>query len=104
MDLASRQVLGWSMGDRHDAGLVIDALDAAVAHRGSGPMDSTIFHSDRGAEGGFKWSSQHLEDEGVAGGSQRGAADQHGRAQADAVAGASAAGAACGARVLAGHR
>lgn len=50
MDLASRHVLGWSMSDRHDAGLVTAALDAAVATRGGRPRDATIFHSDRGAE------------------------------------------------------
>lgn len=50
LDLASRRLLGWSMGDRHDATLVIDALDAAVAARGRTQMDDTIFHSDRGAE------------------------------------------------------
>ena len=34
LDLASRHLLGWSMGERHDAGLVTDALQAAVATRG----------------------------------------------------------------------
>jgi putative transposase len=46
LDLASRRLLGWSMGDRHDATLVIDALDAAVAARGRQQMSNTIFHSD----------------------------------------------------------
>jgi putative transposase len=50
LDLAPRRLLGWSMGDHHDATLVIDALDAAVAARGRRTMDGTIFHSDRGAE------------------------------------------------------
>src|SRR5215211_5402883 len=50
LDLASRHLLGWSMGQHHDAGLACDALDAAVATRGRRRMDSTIFHSDRGAE------------------------------------------------------
>jgi putative transposase len=50
LDLASRRLLGWSMGERHDASLVIDALDAAVAARGRTQMAGTIFHSDRGAE------------------------------------------------------
>src|SRR6266511_2147370 len=34
IDLASRHLLGWSMGAHHDAGLVTGALDAAVAVRG----------------------------------------------------------------------
>jgi putative transposase len=50
IDLASRHLLGWSMGAHHDAGLVCDALAAAVATRGRAPMDGTIFHTDRGAE------------------------------------------------------
>jgi putative transposase len=50
IDLASRHLLGWSMGERHDAGLVTDALQAAVATRGRSSMDSTIFHTDRGSE------------------------------------------------------
>jgi putative transposase len=60
IDLASRHLLGWSMGTHHDAALVCDALDAAVATRGRFPMPDTIFHTDRGAEKpGFKGSSQH---------------------------------------------
>ncbi len=43
-------LLGYSMGERHDATLVTDALDAAVATRGLQRMDGTIFHSDRGSE------------------------------------------------------
>ena len=50
LELASRQLLGWSMGPCHDAELVCDALDAAVATRGCTRMDATIFHTDRGAE------------------------------------------------------
>jgi putative transposase len=50
IDLASRHLLGWSMGAHHDASLVCDALDAAVATRGRSPMPDTIFHTDRGAE------------------------------------------------------
>jgi putative transposase len=44
LDLASRHLLGWSMGERHDARLVTDALDAAVATRGRRRMDATVFH------------------------------------------------------------
>jgi putative transposase len=50
LDLASRHLLGYSMGTHHDAVLVCDALDAAVATRGRQRMDDTIFHTDRGAE------------------------------------------------------
>jgi putative transposase len=52
LDLASRRLLGWSMGNHHDAALVTAALAAAVAARGRRRMDATIFHTDRGGEPG----------------------------------------------------
>jgi putative transposase len=50
IDLASRHLLGWSMGAQHDASLVTGALQAAATTRGRARMPDTIFHSDRGAE------------------------------------------------------
>jgi transposase InsO family protein len=50
LDLASRHLVGWSMGNHHDARLVTGALDAAVATRGRTRMNGTIFHTDRGGE------------------------------------------------------
>jgi putative transposase len=50
IDLASRHLLGYAMGVHHDAGLVVGALNAAVATRGRRRMPDTIFHTDRGAE------------------------------------------------------
>ena len=50
IDLTSRHLLGYSMSAHHDAQLVCDALDAAVATRGQHRMPDTIFHSDRGSE------------------------------------------------------
>jgi transposase InsO family protein len=44
------------------ADLVIAALDAAKRTRGS--LSGAIFHSDHGTQGGFNWSSQHLDHEG----------------------------------------
>ncbi len=38
------------MGDHHDAALVVGGLEAAVATRGGGRMDATIFDTDRGSE------------------------------------------------------
>jgi putative transposase len=46
IDLASRRLIGWSMGTRHDAHLVIDALKMAVATRGRRTMAGTIIHDD----------------------------------------------------------
>jgi putative transposase len=50
IDLASRHLVGYSMGRHHDAALVVGALQAAVTTRGQARLPDTIFHSDRGAE------------------------------------------------------
>lgn len=47
LDLYSRQVLGWAMGDKNNAKLVQDALTMAVWRRGK--VDSVIVHSDQGS-------------------------------------------------------
>lgn len=46
-DLHSRRILGHAMGDRHDAALVVAALNMAAVTRGG---VGVIFHSDRGSE------------------------------------------------------
>jgi putative transposase len=48
IDLFSRKVVGWSLGDRLDADLSGEAFRRALA-RGS-PRPGLIFHSDRGSE------------------------------------------------------
>jgi putative transposase len=49
IDLFSRRVVGWSLGERMTAGLVCSALDSAVGQRH--PASELIFHSDRGSPG-----------------------------------------------------
>ena len=49
IDLYSRRILGYAMGERHDAGLVVAALNMAAVTRG-GHIRGVIFHSDRGSE------------------------------------------------------
>ena len=61
MDLASRRIVGWSMSDRLKADLVCQALKSAYWRRK--PPAGLIMHSDRGSQGAFNWSSQHLDDE-----------------------------------------
>jgi putative transposase len=63
MDMWSRKILGWSMRDDLKAELVVDALAMAVTRRR--PPAGLVHHLDRGSQGGFKWSSQHLEGGGV---------------------------------------
>lgn len=48
LDLHSRMVVGWSMSERIDRGLVLDALSMAVGRRSPGP--GLIHHSDRGSQ------------------------------------------------------
>jgi len=48
MDLFSRQVVGWAMGEHHDADLTTSALDMAI--RRARPPVGLILHSDRGSE------------------------------------------------------
>ena len=60
LDAFSRKVIGWALADHLEAGLAIEALDRAIAARNPAP-DSLIHHSDRGVQGGFKWSSQRLD-------------------------------------------
>lgn len=49
IDLFSRRLLGYALGEHHDAHLVAAALQMAVATRG-GDVDGVIFHGDRGSE------------------------------------------------------
>jgi transposase InsO family protein len=48
MDLFSRQVVGWAMGEHHDAALATSALDMAIGR--VRPAAGLIVHSDRGSE------------------------------------------------------
>jgi putative transposase len=61
-DVRSNKIVGYSIDDRMKASLAVTALSYAVkarAHQG------TIVHSDRGSQGGFNRSSQHLDGGGV---------------------------------------
>jgi transposase InsO family protein len=49
IDLFSSRLLGYAMGERHDAELVVAALHMAAATRG-GDVRGVIFHTDRGSE------------------------------------------------------
>ena len=47
LDLFSRKVVGWSMGDRNNGQLTNDCLDMAIQHRK--PQSGLIHHTDQGA-------------------------------------------------------
>ena len=58
IDCCTKQVLGWSMADHMRTDLICDALTmAATRHQ---LAEGAIFHSDRGTQGGFNWSSQRV--------------------------------------------
>jgi transposase InsO family protein len=48
LDLYSRKIVGWSMSERIDTPLVLNALDMALLHRA--PPANLLFHSDRGVQ------------------------------------------------------
>jgi putative transposase len=48
IDLCSRRIVGWSMADHMETGLVSDALAMAVARRN--PAPGLLHHSDRGVQ------------------------------------------------------
>jgi len=52
-DLYSRQAVGWSMSERIDSRLVVDALEMAVSRRL--PGEGLVAHSDRGS----RYASEH---------------------------------------------
>jgi transposase InsO family protein len=49
LDMASRRVLGFALGEHHDAQLAYGALTMAVAVRG-GQVPGVVFHTDQGSE------------------------------------------------------
>ena len=48
MDLYSRKIVGWAMGQHIDTALILKALFMAVQHRQ--PAANLLFHSDRGVQ------------------------------------------------------
>jgi len=92
IDLGSRRIVGWATADHLRTDLIDQALANAVTSRR--PARGVIFHSDRGCQGEFNWSSQHPEVGGVdgsAGGMDEGVDGQ----VADEVTGGTVASAGC---------
>lgn len=61
-DVFSNRIVGYSIDDRMTADLAVNALRMAIQRRR--PVGTTV-HSDRGSQGGFNRSSQHLDGGGV---------------------------------------
>jgi transposase InsO family protein len=60
-DVWSRRIVGWAIEPHMRTELVTQALDMAISQRSP---TRVVHHSDQGAQGGFNWSSQHLDDGG----------------------------------------
>jgi transposase InsO family protein len=59
IDVFSRFIVGWQVSRSLRSDLALDALEQALWSR-PGPFDGLVHHSDRGVQGGFNWSMQHL--------------------------------------------
>ena len=66
-DVWSNRLVGYAISSRMKARLAVQALEHAVDTRARAGVDvaGCVVHSDRGSQGGFQWSSQHLDDGGV---------------------------------------
>ncbi|MCK6499954.1 MAG: IS3 family transposase, partial [Nitrospira sp.] len=62
LDRFSRKVVGWALGKTLATRLPLEALHHAITTRQ--PPPGMVHHSDRGIQGGLKWSSQHLDEGG----------------------------------------
>jgi transposase InsO family protein len=65
VDAYAGVIAGWECSLVKDTGFVERALRHAVAFRirKGQPLHDAIHHSDAGSQGGFNWSSQHLDQE-----------------------------------------
>jgi putative transposase len=63
LDLASRRVVGWSMGESLERELVIGALQMAVARRR--PAAGLMMHTDRGSQYASEENQELLSEHGI---------------------------------------
>jgi transposase InsO family protein len=63
LELFSRQVIGWAMGDQNNARLVQDALTMAIWRRGQ--VQDVIVHSDQGSTYASGSYQQQLRENGL---------------------------------------
>ena len=59
IDAYARRIVGWRASRTAHASFVLDALEQALHDRRPVHRGGLVHHSDRGSQGGFKWSSQH---------------------------------------------
>ncbi len=100
IDVFSRMIVGWQISTSLRSDLAIDALEMAIHSRQHRDLSGLIHHSDRGVQGGFNRSSQHLTMMEVSHGATT-TVGRSGVAPSDAVTGAANARSACRTRILA---
>jgi putative transposase len=61
IDAYARRIVGWRASRTAHAGFVLDALEQALHDRRPLHRGGLVHHSDRGSQGRFKRSSQHLD-------------------------------------------
>jgi hypothetical protein len=91
VDCYSRAIVGWHAATVKDTAMVTTALKMALWRRDHAEHSvgaGLIHHSDAGSQGGFNWSSQHLEFLEVCGGIWEAAVGGSWLSGADPVAGA----------------
>jgi putative transposase len=74
IDAYSRRILGRRAATSMKTALVLDALEQALWTRrrdSNGDLAGLVHHTDAGSQGGFNWSSQHLDLEVCEWGDQR---------------------------------
>jgi len=73
IDAYARRILGWRAASSMRTQLVLDALEQAVwvRRREGANLVGLVHHTDAGSQGGFNWSSQHLDPGGVDGQASR---------------------------------
>ena len=63
VDAFSRRIVGWRVSNSLRSDLALDALEQAICEREDDAGERLVHHSDRGVQGEFKRSSQHLRKE-----------------------------------------
>jgi len=63
MDLFSRKIVGWSMGNKNTTELISQALQMALEQRGE--VNGVVLHSDRGVQYASKQYQQLLREHGI---------------------------------------
>jgi putative transposase len=66
-DVFSRRIVGWRTASSMPTELPLDALEMAlwIRARAGESVAGLVHHSDAGSQGGFNWSSQHLDHGGT---------------------------------------